>query len=86
MLDEKAEAGVLVVMTEVGVLVVMTEAQAGETERQELLVLEIGDELTQELVLLQVLDELTEVLLEVQQVWVCSVPEVSSRGRGRREV
>ena len=69
-------------------LVVMTEAEAGETERPELLV-EVEEEL----------DELTEVQEQVemsetaeqqqqeeQQAWVCSGPEVSCRGRGRWEV
>lgn len=71
-------------------LVVMTEAEAGETERPELLV-EVEEE--------EELDELTEVQEQVemsetaeqqqqeeQQAWVCSGPEVSCRGRGRWEV
>jgi hypothetical protein len=58
-------------MAEAEVLGVMTEAEAGETERPELLVVEEEEEV----------DELTEELEQVErsekaeQVWVCSVVE-----------
>ena len=67
-------------------LVVMTEAEAGETERPELLV-EVEEELD-ELTEVQEQVEMSETAEQQQQAWVCSVvePEVSCRGRGRWEV
>ena len=78
-LDERAEAWVLVVMT---------EAEAGETERPELLVEEEeveGDELTEELEQVEMSEKAEQ---QQQQAWVCSVvePGACDRGRGRREV
>ena len=69
-------------------LVVMTEAEAGETERPELLVeVEVEEELD-ELTEVQEQVEMSETAEQQQQAWVCSVvePEVSCRGRGRWEV
>ena len=65
-------------------LVVMTEAEAGETETPELLV-EVEEEEVDELPEEQEQVEMTEQAEQEQQAWVGSVPEVSCRGRGRRE-